>query len=67
MNSIDLDTAAELGKVVLNLPGFCAKELADLAAAMILGLIRNTVYYDREIRKGTGRNARICCRWMCGS
>ena len=52
VNSIDLDTAAELGKVVLNLPGFCAKELADLAAAMILGLIRNTVYYDREIRKG---------------
>ena len=25
---------------------------ADLAAAMILGLIRNTVYYDREIRRG---------------
>lgn len=52
VNSIDLDAAAELGKVVLNLPGFCAKELADLAAAMILGLIRNTAYYDREIRKG---------------
>lgn len=52
VNSIDLDAAAELGKVVLNLPGFCAKELADLAAAMILGLVRNTVYYDREIRKG---------------
>ena len=52
VNSIDLDAAAELGKIVLNLPGFCAKELADLATAMILGLVRNTVYYDREIRKG---------------
>jgi D-3-phosphoglycerate dehydrogenase len=52
VNSIDLDAAAELGKVVLNIPGFCAKELADLANAMIMGLIRNTVYYDREIRKG---------------
>ena len=52
VNSIDLDAAAELGKVILNIPGFCAKELADLATAMILGLIRNTVYYDREIRKG---------------
>ena len=52
VNSIDLDAAAELGKVVLNIPGFCAKELADLATAMIMGLIRNTVYYDREIRKG---------------
>jgi phosphoglycerate dehydrogenase-like enzyme len=36
----------------LNLPGFCAKELADVATAMIMGLIRNTNYYDREIRKG---------------
>ena len=52
VNSIDLDAAAEHGVIVLNLPGFCAKELADLAAAMILGLIRNTGYYDREIRRG---------------
>lgn len=52
VNSIDLDAASELGKIVLNIPGFCAKELADLATAMIMGLIRNTVYYDREIRKG---------------
>ena len=52
VNSIDLDAAAEMGKIVLNIPGFCAKELADLAAAMILGLVRNTNYYDREIRKG---------------
>lgn len=36
----------------LNIPGFCAKELADLSSSFILGLIRNTVYYDREIRKG---------------
>ncbi len=52
VNSIDLEAAAELGKIILNLPGFCAKELADLATAMIMGLVRNTVYYDREIRKG---------------
>lgn len=52
VNSIDLDAASALNKIVLNLPGFCAKELADLATAMIMGLIRNTVYYDREIRKG---------------
>ena len=52
VNSIDLDAAADCGKIILNIPGFCAKELADLAAAMILGLVRNTVYYDREIRRG---------------
>ena len=44
VNSIDLDAAADCGKIILNIPGFCAKELADLAAAMILGLVRNTVY-----------------------
>lgn len=52
VNSIDLKAAADLNKIVLNLPGFCIKELADMAAAMILSLLRNTVYYDREIRKG---------------
>ncbi|MBQ9155982.1 MAG: C-terminal binding protein [Eubacterium sp.] len=52
VNSIDLEAAAELGKIILNIPGFCAKELADLSAAMILGLVRNSNYYDREIRKG---------------
>ena len=52
VNSIDLAAAAELGVIVLNLPGFCAKELADVATAMIMGLIRNTAYYDREVRKG---------------
>ena len=52
VNSIDLDAASELKKIVLNLPGFCAKELADVATAMIMGLTRNTTYYDREIRKG---------------
>jgi phosphoglycerate dehydrogenase-like enzyme len=52
VNSIDLDAASQLGKIILNIPGFCAKELADLATAMIMGLIRNTNYYDREIRKG---------------
>ena len=44
VNSIDLHAAAEMGKIVLNLPVFCAKELADLATALILGLIRNTAY-----------------------
>lgn len=52
VNSIDLDAAVETGKFVLNIPGFCAKELADVASAFIIGLLRNTVYYDREIRKG---------------
>ncbi len=52
VNSIDLEAAANQKVIVLNLPGFCAKELADVATAMIMSLIRNTAYYDREVRKG---------------
>lgn len=52
VNSIDLEAATRSNVIILNLPGFCIKELADLATAMIMGLIRNTCYYDREIRKG---------------
>ncbi|MBR0092823.1 MAG: C-terminal binding protein [Lachnospiraceae bacterium] len=52
VNSIDLDACTEHGVIVFNIPGFCAKELADLSAAMILSLIRNTNYYDRKIREG---------------
>lgn len=52
VNSVDLDAATKLGKVVLNMPGFCINELAVHAAALALALDRNIVYYDRRIRKG---------------
>ncbi len=52
VNSIDLDAATRYGKIVINLPGFCYRELADNALGLILGLIRNIGYYDRSIRKG---------------
>lgn len=51
VNSIDLEAATRNGVTVLNMPGFCIKELATHATSLILALIRNTVYYDREIRK----------------
>jgi D-3-phosphoglycerate dehydrogenase / 2-oxoglutarate reductase len=51
VNSIDLDAATKNGVTVLNMPGFCIKELAMHATSLILGLLRNTAYYDREIRK----------------
>lgn len=52
VNSIDLEAAADLNKIILNLPGFCVKELADVATAMIMSLTRNVGFYDREVRKG---------------
>ena len=51
VNSIDLKTATKKGVTVLNMPGFCIKELAAHATSLILALLRNTAYYDREIRK----------------
>ena len=52
VNSVDLDAASQHGVIVLNMPNFCIEELATHAASMILGLSRNTCYYDRHIRNG---------------
>ncbi|WP_152655626.1 C-terminal binding protein [Oceanobacillus sp. CFH 90083] len=52
VNSIDLSAATEGHKIVSYMPGFCLDELAAHATSMILGLIRNTAYYDRHIRQG---------------
>jgi len=51
VNSIDLEAATRNRVTVLNMPGFCVKELATHAAALILSLLRNITYYDRKIRK----------------
>ena len=52
VNSIDLDACARHNVVVLNLPGFCIQELADICAGMILALYRNLGFYDRHVRRG---------------
>ncbi len=52
VNSVDLEAATELGVAALFMPGFCVRELADHAAALMLGLNRNAAYYDRHIRAG---------------
>ena len=52
VNSVDIDAATELNKVVLFMPGFCAKELAEHATALVMALNRNLRYYDSRIRNG---------------
>lgn len=52
INSIDMDACTKHGKLVYYMPGYCAQELAQHALSMILSLLRNTTYYDREMRKG---------------
>lgn len=58
VNSIDLPAATKTDTVALYMPGFCVEELAAHAASLILGLTRNTAYYDREIRKGNWPKAK---------
>ena len=52
VNSVDLNAATELNKVILFMPGFCVGELAVHATALALSLNRNIGYYDRRIRQG---------------
>lgn len=52
VNSVDLEAATELNKVILFMPGFCINELAVHATALALSLNRNIGYYDRRIRQG---------------
>lgn len=52
VNSVDLEAATELNKVILFMPGFCVGELAVHATALALSLNRNIGYYDRHLRKG---------------
>ncbi|MFP7334317.1 C-terminal binding protein [Shouchella clausii] len=58
VNSINLPAATKTDTVALYMPGFCVEELAAHAASLILGLTRNTAYYDREIRKGNWPKAK---------
>lgn len=52
VNSIHLPAATKNNTAALFMPGFCVDELAAHATSLILGLIRNTTYYDRSIRRG---------------
>jgi len=52
INTIDLAACTDYGKLIYYMPGYCGPELALHALALILGLLRNIGYYDREMRKG---------------
>jgi phosphoglycerate dehydrogenase-like enzyme len=52
LDSIDLDTCAELGITVVNQPGYGATEVATQAVAMLLALQRRLPYSDRFVRGG---------------
>ena len=52
LNSVNLEAATELGKVVCYTPGYCSEEIGIHAVALGLAALRNIAYYDRMTRKG---------------
>lgn len=52
LDNIDCAFAAERGIPVTNIPDYCIEEVADQAIGGLLGLARNVVQFDREIKDG---------------
>ena len=54
VNTIDLDAARARGIAVANMPGTNSAAVAEMTLALILGLLRRTVYLDAVTRSGQG-------------
>lgn len=52
LDNIDVAFASEKGIPVTNVPDYCIEEVADQAIGGLLGLARNVVQFDREIKDG---------------
>lgn len=52
LDNIDVAYASERGIPVTNVPDYCIEEVADQAIGGLLGLARNVVQFDREIKDG---------------
>jgi D-3-phosphoglycerate dehydrogenase len=49
---VDLEAAARRGIWVCNVPDYCIDEMADSTIALVLALLRGTVFLDRSVRRG---------------
>lgn len=52
MNNVDLGFAAKKGIAVKNVAGYSTDSVAELTFTLVLGLIHQTVYYDRYVKSG---------------
>ena len=53
VDTIDVETATELGIIVANVPAYCVDEVSDHTLALFLSLARKVNLLDRSIRSGT--------------
>ncbi len=58
-DGIDIATARELGIAVTNSPGIVAECVADTAWAMILMIVRRTLFQDRYVRAGRWKDGPV--------
>jgi len=49
---VDVDAATEHGIWVTNVPGYCTKEVADHAVALVLTSVRKVVQYHKGVESG---------------
>jgi phosphoglycerate dehydrogenase-like enzyme len=54
VNTIDLDAAQAHGVAVANMPGTNSAAVAEMALALMFGVLRRTVYFDALTREGLG-------------
>jgi phosphoglycerate dehydrogenase-like enzyme len=54
VNTIDLAAARARGVAVANMPGTNSAAVAEMALALMLGVLRRTVHFDAETRAGRG-------------
>jgi D-3-phosphoglycerate dehydrogenase len=52
LDNVDLAAARDRGVVVVNAPGFCAREVADHVMMFVLALSRRLLFIDARIRAG---------------
>jgi len=50
VDSVDLKVATDLGIIVANVPDYCIDEVSNQTIAMILTLIRKTVFFDQKVK-----------------
>jgi D-3-phosphoglycerate dehydrogenase len=52
VDRIDIEAATAAGILVTHTPDYCVEEMADSALALMLGVARNVVIYDRAVKGG---------------
>lgn len=60
VNNVDVDYASSKGIEVRNVPAYSTESVAEATFAMVLGLLRNVVYYDHYVKSGVYSNSSRC-------